>query len=241
MDDTERKMFAQFDDDMPAQRVNALELLREHLQKKTPRQFFRDFIAEIEAAEKTAARGVELEKEVAVLKQASAADHQNFNQRYNKLAADYASLQRRINLLLPVKRHWKRLAAGLAAPVIAAGLWCFYPTETAAHRAAVDAEFKELAATLKWAPGGEYSDPVVILAAKQPYWVIARFDANSAHENAGGAVVTVQCVHLYAAPAEPDAGVFLKPHPYSLFGFGWLRWPERGTDCKPETFRSAGK
>src|SRR5271155_2307564 len=99
MDNVERKMFAQLDDDMPAQRVNALEMLREHLKKKTPPRFFRDSVAEIEAAEKTAARGVELEKEVTALKQASAADHQNFNQRYNKLAADYANLQRRINLL----------------------------------------------------------------------------------------------------------------------------------------------
>ena len=32
----EKKMFLQFDDDMPAQRVNALEMLREHLTKGRP-------------------------------------------------------------------------------------------------------------------------------------------------------------------------------------------------------------
>ena len=76
------------------------------------------------------------------------------------------------------------------------------------------------------------SDPVVMIAAGQPYWVIARFDANWSHENASGAVVMVKCVHIYASPAVRDAGVFLKAHPYSLFGWGWISWPERGTSCK---------
>ena len=46
MDDVDRKMFAQLDDDMPAQRVNALEMLRERMNKATPPRKFRDIAAE---------------------------------------------------------------------------------------------------------------------------------------------------------------------------------------------------
>jgi hypothetical protein len=63
--------------------------------------------------------------------------------------------------------------------------------------------------------------------------VTARYDANATHFNANGEPVTVQCVHLFAMPAVADAGVYMKPNPYSLFGFGWLTWPERGMSCKP--------
>jgi len=126
-------------------------------------------------------------------------------------------------------------------PVIAAGVWCWYPDGTPAHRAAVAAYFKTMAAETRWDTTPGDSPPAVRLADGESYWVIRRDDVNDAHNDAAGNPVPVHCVHLFAAPAVADARVFLKPRPYSLFGFGWLSWPERGTDCKPETLRSAGK
>jgi len=47
MDDLEKKLFAQLDDDMPGVRSNALEALREHL--KAAGRTFRDFVADLDA------------------------------------------------------------------------------------------------------------------------------------------------------------------------------------------------
>jgi hypothetical protein len=229
MDDTERKIFVQLDDDMPAQRANALEMLREHMKKKTPPRFFRDIAQEDETAGATIAA---LQAQVQQEQQLNAQNQQNFTQQYGKLQADYARLKRLVDPVLWAQKHWRFLAPAAAVPVIAALLWCVYPTETRAHHEAVDDSFNALAAGTPWHAGGDLR-PVVRTADGQPYWVTARFDANAAHYNAEGEAVTVQCVHLFADPAVADAGVYLEPHPYSLFGFGWLTWPERGVSCKP--------
>ena len=236
MDDVERKMFAQFDDDMPAQRVNALEMLREHLKKQ--KRGFRDIVAEIETAAGAAAKITALEAENIQARQINA----QAQAAYNKLAADHAALRRRLNALLWLKKHGRGLAVAAAVPLIAGAAWCFYPTETAAHRAAVNARFNAVAGDIRWQAAAVDDAPVVVnLAAGEAYWVAVRFDQNTAHENAAGEPVTVRCVHLYAAPAVADAGAYLKPHPYSLFGFGWLTWPERGTSCKADFVRKAGQ
>jgi hypothetical protein len=229
MDDTERKIFVQLDDDMPAQRANALEMLREHMKKKTPPRYFRDIAQEDETAAATIAA---LQAQVQQEQQLNAQNQQNFTQQYGKLQADYVRLKRLVDPVLWAQKHWRFLAPAAAVPVIAALLWCVYPTETRAHHEAVDDSFNALAAGTPWHAGGDLR-PVVRTADGQPYWVTARFDANAAHYNAEGEAVTVQCVHLFAAPAVADAGVYLEPHPYSLFGLGWLTWPERGVSCKP--------
>lgn len=229
MDDTERKIFVQMDDDMAAQRVNALEMLREHMKKKTPPRFFRDIAQDDETAGATIAA---LQAQVLQEQQLNAQNQQNFTQQYGKLQADYVTLKRLVDPVLWGQKHWKKLAAGAAVPLLAATVWLCWPAETAVHREAVDDSFNALAAATPWQVSGELR-PVVRIADGQPYWVTARFDANAAHYNADGEAVTVQCVHLYAAPAVRDAGVYLEPHPYSLFGVGWLTWPERGASCKP--------
>ena len=53
MDDLERKLFLQLDDDTLDQRRNALEVLHEHLQKQ--KRSFRDIIREFDDAAVTSA------------------------------------------------------------------------------------------------------------------------------------------------------------------------------------------
>jgi hypothetical protein len=232
MEEIERKIFAQLDDQERGLRTSAFEKLYAHFAMQTPPRFFRDILQELEKGEEAAKKCTALENNVTVLKQASVADHQNFNQRYGKLAGDYAKLQRRLSVLQWIRKYGRGLAIAACLPVLAGAAWHYYPVESSTQRAAVDAHFAALAWDIKWVAATEASDPVVMIAAGQPYWVIARFDANWSHENASGAVVMVKCVHIYASPAVRDAGVFLKAHPYSLFGWGWISWPERGTSCK---------
>src|SRR5271157_4780730 len=119
MDDVERKMFAQLDDDMPGQRTNALELLREHMKKKTPPRFFRDMVREIEDAAAAATKIAALEAQYIQAQQINA----QAQAAYNKLAADYAALRRRVSALLWIKQHWRRLAPAAAVPLLVGAAW----------------------------------------------------------------------------------------------------------------------
>jgi len=58
MDDLERKLFAQLDDDFPGVRSNAFEMLREHLRKEG--RSFRAIVQEVEGAGNTAKEAAEL-------------------------------------------------------------------------------------------------------------------------------------------------------------------------------------
>jgi hypothetical protein len=230
MDDVERKMFAQLDDDMPAQRANALEMLREHMRKKTPPRLFRDIVRD---DEEHAAKVAALEAQYIQAQQINAQGHA----ANTKLAAENAVLRRRLSVLLWMKQRWGRLALVTGVAVFAATGWTLIPTETTEHRSVVDHRFNVLADKMSWAVVGSDSSPpprpIVRVIDGEPYWVAFRYDANASHLNADGETVVVHCVHLFAAPAVADAGVYLKPRPYSLFGLGWLTWPERGMSCKP--------
>jgi hypothetical protein len=230
MDDGERKIFVQFDDPMPGQRVNALEALREHMLKKTPPRTFRDIAQEDETAAATIAG---LQSQVTQEQQLNAQNQQMFNQAIAQRDATIRQLQQRLSAVAWVKAHWQQLAAATAVPVIGLAAWCFWPDETRMHREAVDNGFTRLAASTPWQASGQYSTPVVRPADGQSYWVTAKFDANTTHFDANGRPVLVQCVHLYAAPAVADAGAYFKPSPFALFGWGWLTWPERGMSCRP--------
>ena len=69
MDDLEKKLFKQLDDEMPGVRANALEALREHLKKLG--RTFRDVLADLENA-MPAAKAEELEKKLAEYVEANA-------------------------------------------------------------------------------------------------------------------------------------------------------------------------
>lgn len=96
-----------------------------------------------------------------------------------------------------------------------------------------------MAAATTWAASSTDTAPVVRQVAGNSYWVIVRYQQDQKHRDAAGQPVIVQCVRLYAAQAEPDAGAYLKPRPYNLHGWGWLTWPERAADCRTDSMRSA--
>src|ERR1700730_13488657 len=139
MDDLEKKIFLQFDDDMPAQRANALEMLREHMKKKTPARFFRDMMAEFEnaiAPEKLAA----VEKELA--------DYKTWNaqgkQANDQLTQEAARLRREVaswKAIAALRVNWKKLAASVAAVALLGGAYYWWgPAAVAAEeRARVNA------------------------------------------------------------------------------------------------------
>ena len=70
MDDLEKKLLLQLDDEMPGVRTNALEALREHLKKQG--RTFRDLVADLENA-MSAAKVEELEQKLAEYVKANAA------------------------------------------------------------------------------------------------------------------------------------------------------------------------
>ena len=121
MEEIERKIFAQFDDQERGLRTSAFEKLYAHFTMQTPPRLFRDILQELEKGEEAAKKCTALENDVTVLKQASVADHQNFNQRYGKLAGDYAKLQRRLSVLQWIRKYvggWRLPLACRCLPVL---------------------------------------------------------------------------------------------------------------------------
>jgi hypothetical protein len=237
MDALESKLFAQLDSDFPAERSNALELLREHL--KNAGRTFRDIVDDIQSAI-PAQRYDELRVERDAW-EAQARQHAEANaglvRQYQVASAQLTAFK----TVLSIRRYWRSVTVCIVAPVIALVAWGYYGGEPAADRAAADAAFHRIAVATAWMNAERDSDPVVRNAAGAPYWVIARRSEDTEHKDSDGRAVTVQCVHLFAEKAVADAGVYLKPKSYALWGWGWLTWPERASDCRTQTARSAAK
>jgi len=230
MDDLEKKLFAQLDDPMPGQRTNALELLRDHLTKNG--RTFRDIVQDIENAIPLH-QYQDLENRCAAFAQANAGLAQQNNDLARRLAAYRGALA--------IKLHWKRALWIAALPVIGWLAYDHFTGESSAEREAARPGFERMASATTWVNSGVDTAPVEREVAGNPYWVTVRYREDRQHRDAAGRPVTVQCVRLYASPARPDAGAYLKPHPYSFFGWGWLTWPERAADCRTDTMRSAKK
>jgi hypothetical protein len=125
-----KKMFLQFDDDMPAQRANALEMLREEMKKKTPPRFFRDMVADFENAIPPAKLAA-VEKELADYKTAN----QTAKQANDDLTQENAKLRREVaNLkaLNAIRLNWKKIAAGVAVAALLCGGWYWWGPGAAA-------------------------------------------------------------------------------------------------------------
>jgi hypothetical protein len=223
MDDLEKKFVLQLDDPMPGQRANALEMWREHLAKAG--RSFRDFIADLETA-LPKAKAEELEKKLADYMTANAA------------AAKRDAAQRReiatLKAALWVKVNWKMTGAVVAALLVGViGDWAYerYWSRSEAVNAG-------LRATLDEATWGEgWSEPAASSIAGEPYWIMFRgnIDASS-YSDSHGQPVDMRCLHLYAAPAQPDSGQYFKPSPRFL---GWVKWPEVAMQCKPSPTQRA--
>lgn len=237
LDAADKKFFAQFDDPAAGQRVNALELWREHLKKAG--RTFRDIVEDIETAI-PAQRYRELQSRYDAL-EAQATQYAQANaglvRRYQVARGQLAAFKG----MLSIRRYWRGATVCLAAPVIALAAWEYYTGEPAADRAATDAGFQWIASATPYVSTDHDSEPVVRLVAGASYWIIVRRSEETGHNDSNGRAVTVQCVRLFAEKAESDAGVYLAPKPYAFGGWGWLTWPERGTDCRTEAARRAAK
>lgn len=228
MDDTEKKLLSMLDSDQPGERGNALEALHKH-QKKIG-HFCRDIVADSENAIPLQ-QYQDLENRCSAFAQANAGLAQQNAALSHRLAAYKAALA--------IKLHWRRALFIAAVPVVGLVAHHLFSGETHAAREAAAPVFERMAAATPWVASPTDTAPVVRQMAGYPYWVIVRYQQDQKHRDAAGQPVTVQCVRLYAAPAEPDAGAYLKPRPYRLHGWGWLKWPERAADCRTDTMRSA--
>jgi hypothetical protein len=228
MDDLEKKLFVQLDDDMPAQRANALEVLREHLQKAGRK--FRDLVADLENG-MPAAKAAELRQKLAEYAKANEKAQKN----EASLKREVARLKAELKAALWVKANWKisgAVAAGLV--VLVAGGWCYERYWSRSE--AVNAGLRAAVVSAAWVEG--WGEPVASRVGGEPWWLMfyGDIDASSYSDNRGNGV-EMRCVHLYAAPAQTYSGQFFKPSPRNFLG--WVSWPELAMQCKPSPTQKA--
>jgi hypothetical protein len=233
LDDTEKKMLAQCDDDMAAQRVNALEMLREYNLKKKPPRKFRDIVADIE----NSVPRKELEDTEKRLDEALEANQTLA--RKLMLANAQASVKRGV---VKVRLYWRKVALCAVVPALALTAWELWPQPANAQREAAKAAFQKHAEATRYEKTESDSVPAVLRVDAEPYWITVRHtEDRTGYRDAKGLPVTVQCVRIFAEKAVPEAASYRKARPYAFWGLGWLTWPEVWADCKPDTMRGGKK
>lgn len=223
MDDLAKKLFVQLDDDMPGIRGNALDALREHLKKAG--RTFRDIVADIETA-LPLAKAEELEKKLADYMTANAAAARRDAAQRREIATLKAALW--------VKVNWKITGSVAAALLVAVtGYWAYERYWSRSD--AVNAGLRAAVAEAAWGEG--WSEPFVSRVGGEPYWLMLRGDIDaSSYTDRHGRPVEMRCVHLYATPAQPDSGRYLRPPRNFL---AWLNWPELAMQCRPSPNQQA--
>lgn len=218
MDDREKKLMQQLDDEMPGVRANALESLREHLNKGGRK--FCDLVADLENAVSPAAAD-ELRETLA--------EHVKLNQAAKRNDAIYRAEIKALKAALWVKGHWK-ISGAVAGVVVAVAVGGWAYQHYFSRSEAVNAGLRAAVLSATWGDG--WGEPVAAKIAGEPYWLMFRgdIDASTYSDNHGNAV-EMRCLHLYAAPAEPYSSQFVKPSPRNFLG--WVKWPELATHCKP--------
>lgn len=239
MDAHGKKLFVQLDDDFPGVRANALDSLRDHLKKAG--QSFRDILHEIDTAI-SAQKYAELETNYNQALQDNAAWVQRGQQQDQKIAQHektISDLRRKVAFYKGLRwtlRNWIWLGACALLPVVG---WFAYPYAMApAWPDAATAGLRSAAMTMR---GGASSDkPFVSVIAGKPYWVLLRGETDIAsYADKDGRALAMRCLHVFAVPAEPDSGAFLKADPYTWFG--QLKWPERVVHCTPSPTQEAAR
>jgi hypothetical protein len=240
MDDHAKKLFVQLDDDFPGVRVQALDALRDYLKKAG--QSLRDVLHDIENAI-PAQRYSDLEtKYNGVVDDYNKAVQQNAQWALSDQKKEQAIAALRREVMVYKGLVWLRLnrtrialgAVGLAA-LLAAALHDYNPPPPAA-----EAGLRAVANAAVWDQG--FNTPFVTQIGGDPYWIMLRGDTDTdAFSDRQGRTISMRCLHVFAAPAQADFGQFRKPQPYALFGFGWLRWPERVKQCRPAPNQEASK
>jgi hypothetical protein len=226
MDDQERKLFGMLDSDFPGERSNALELLREELKKKG--RTFHQLAQEL-ADSMSPAKVAELEKKLADYMAANAA-----------AAKRDAALTREIATLkaaLWVKLNRKTIGAVAAMLLVAVTGWWVYQRYWSRSEA-VTAGLAAAVAAETWSEG--LSAPVARTVGGEPYWLMFRgaIDASS-YTDGHGRPVQMRCLHLYAAPAQPDSGQYFKPSTRNFLGR--INWPELAVNCKPAPLQKVAR
>jgi hypothetical protein len=226
MDDTAKKLIAQLGDPMPGQRGNALEMLYPHMEKNG--WTFHGWIADLEEAAKNKADADALRQDNAKL----TADLSQWKGAVGKWQKAHDDLKRQLAMSQGIewlRKHGRRILAGLAVPVIALIGWQGY--QRWVWPAEVDNGLHQLAMRTPWRQG--YGEPFVRVIAGNPYWVLIFGDSDrSGHVTAQGGPVGMNCVHVYAEPAEADFGEYVKASPFAMGGW-WRKWPQRAVDCRP--------
>jgi hypothetical protein len=234
MDDFEKKLFVQLDDDFPGVRVQALDSWRDYLKKagRTVRDVLHEFensisqqkYSDLEAQHNTALQ-----------------NNAEFAQRHHLQEQKIAELSRKVALYRGVAaiRLNGRRAAGLAAlPVIA---WFGYQHFAASSWPEnADNGLRRIASNeVVW--GGQWFDkPFVKMIGGNSYWVLVRGQVDSANfSDKDGRAVVMRCLHVFAVQAEANSGEYVTPQPYSVLG--WLRWPERVVHCTPSPNQEASR
>jgi hypothetical protein len=218
MDDREKNLFKQLDDEMPGVRGNALEALREHLTKAGRK--FRDILADIENAVPPA-KVEELETKLA--------DYVKANEKAQKRDAKQRSEIAALKAALWVKVNWKWVGAGaVALLVLGGGYWAY--DRYFSRSEAVNVGLKAAVASASWGEG--WGEPYAARIGGEPYWLMFRGDIDAAsYSDNHGNPIEMRCLHLYAAPAQPYSSQFYKPSPRNFLGM--VTWPELAMQCKP--------
>jgi len=235
MDAQESKLFAMLDSDMPGERANALELLRELLKKGN--RSFRAIVQEFEQLKAS------LEQYIAA--NASAA------QQYTEAQADIARKDAEIAQLRAAARQQARRNA--AANMLGSGRpwWRSRPAQVIAAVAALayigfetplvsngwwwlfgNDEFSKAATRAVWGEGT--SVPRVLSVNNAEYWVVLEGSVDkTSYKTSDGRLTEFRCLHLYTVRAEPGPyGDYVTPENLRS---GWtkaLNWSERAVVCK---------
>jgi len=127
---------------------------------------------------------------------------------------------------------------GVCATLLAVAIFGYEQYVVEPWPASADAALRSIARGATW---GEWFDkPFVTTVAGKPMWVLLHGEIDaSGFANTRGQTVVMRCVHVFAAPAEPDSGEYRSADPY-LFSI-WLRWPERAVQCQPSPDQKEAK
>jgi hypothetical protein len=222
VDDRTKKLLAKCDSSFPGERVNALDLLYDHLQKIG--QTFAGLVHEFEQAI-PAQKYTDLEQ----LYNNAVNDNTAWAQRCQQKESALAAATRQVTLLKGMvwfQLNWGTLlsAAALLLAVLFGYRWLTRP----AWPASADGDLSRIASRTTWGLG--FDQPFVATIAGKPYWLLLRGEVKeSGYVDNVNRPVVMRCLHIFAAPAEAESGQYHAAQPYA---WGLLQWPERLVDCQ---------